>query len=105
MPHRRRSIFRATRKPGKTGWIWIYRSAHTCSAVNCIRADILTRPDSTEVSAEGMNTDHLYTVNGRLVVDMTESYPWLTWLGVGVSYIWSGNVSGWSVGIDARLKL
>lgn len=54
---------------------------------------------------EGMNTDHLYTVNGRLVVDMTESYPWLTWLGVGVSYIWSGNVSGWSVGIDARLKL
>jgi hypothetical protein len=54
---------------------------------------------------DGLNTNHLYMVNGRLVVDMTESYPWLTWLGVGLTYTWSGNLSGWSVGIDARLKL
>jgi hypothetical protein len=53
----------------------------------------------------GLDTEHLYTVNARLVLDTTSIRSWLTWLGLGASYTWSGNLSGWSVGIDARLKL
>jgi hypothetical protein len=54
---------------------------------------------------DGMDTDHLYTVNGRLVLDLLSSVKFVYWLGLGASYTWSGNLSGWSVGISARLKL
>jgi hypothetical protein len=53
----------------------------------------------------GLDTDHIYTVNARLVVDMVQSYAFLSWLGLGASYYWSDNLSGWSVGISARLIL
>jgi hypothetical protein len=54
---------------------------------------------------DGLDTDHLYTVNGRLVFDMLNTIKFVYWLGLGASYTWSGNLSGWSVGISMRLKL
>ncbi len=54
---------------------------------------------------EGLDTEHLYTVNGRLVLDLLNTVKFVYWLGLGASYTWSGNLSGWSVGISARLKL
>jgi hypothetical protein len=54
---------------------------------------------------DGLDTGHLSTVNGRLVLDMLNSLKMVSWLGLGVSYTWSGNLSGWSVGISMRLKL
>jgi len=53
----------------------------------------------------GLNSNDLYTVNARLVLDMSTSYPFLTFLGLGASYNWGDSLSGWSVGISARLKL
>jgi hypothetical protein len=53
----------------------------------------------------GLDTSHLYTVDGRLVLDMLSSLKMVYWMGLGVSYTWSGNLSGWSVGLAMRLKL
>lgn len=55
--------------------------------------------------SSGLDTEHIYTANARLVVDMSKTFSFLSWLGVGGSYYWSGNVTGWSVGIDARVIL
>jgi hypothetical protein len=54
---------------------------------------------------DGLDTNHLYTVNARLVLDMLSSLKMVYWMGLGASYTWSGNISGWSVGISMRLKL
>jgi hypothetical protein len=51
----------------------------------------------------GLDTTHLYTANARLVVDMASTFKFLEWVGLGASYYWSGNVTGWSAGIDVRL--
>jgi hypothetical protein len=53
----------------------------------------------------GLDTSHLYTVNGRLVLDTLSTLKMVYWMGLGVSYTWSGNLSGWSVGLSMRLKL
>jgi hypothetical protein len=55
--------------------------------------------------SEGFNTEHLYTVNGRLVLDMQSIWKVMNWVGLGATYSWSGNLSGWSVGLDIRLTL
>jgi hypothetical protein len=55
--------------------------------------------------SDGFDTEHLYTVNGRLVLDMLSTFKMLSWVGLGATYSWSGNLSGWSVGIEIRLNL
>jgi hypothetical protein len=55
--------------------------------------------------SEGFNTEQLYTVNGRLVLDMQSIWKVMNWVGLGATYSWSGNLSGWSVGLDIRLTL
>ena len=50
-----------------------------------------------------INTNAMYTFNGRLVVgDLTGLWK-VNWLGIGVSYIKSETFHGLSYGIDARL--
>jgi hypothetical protein len=53
---------------------------------------------------EGLETDHIYTVNGRLVLDFLGTWPIVRWMGLGASYFWSGNFSGWAIGIDIKMK-
>lgn len=55
-------------------------------------------------AADGIGCDALHTVNGRMALDMTETFPWLRWLGVGAGYTWGEDVDGWSAGLDVRLK-
>ena len=46
---------------------------------------------------------------GTLVGDRVETLPVLSnvmeWLGIGATYLWRENFSGWSVRGDVRLKL
>ena len=52
---------------------------------------------------EGLQTSHVYTVNGRLVLDFLSKWPILRWMGLGASYFWSNDFSGWALGIDVRM--
>jgi hypothetical protein len=54
--------------------------------------------------AQGLNADHVYTLNGRLVLDLFGVAWKVRWLGAGVSYLWSDHFSGWSAGLDLRLQ-
>ena len=55
-------------------------------------------------AAQGLNTGYVYTANGRLVLDFLGKLWKVKWLGVGASYFWGQNFSGWSAGMDLRLK-
>jgi len=52
---------------------------------------------------EGLNTGYLNEVHGRVVLDFLNQL-WLTqWIGLGGSYYWGSNFTGWSAGIDFML--
>jgi len=55
-------------------------------------------------AASGLNTHYLYTANGRLVLDLLGKFWTVKWLGLGVSYFWGQDFSGWSAGVDLRFK-
>jgi hypothetical protein len=51
----------------------------------------------------GLNTDYMNEVHGRLVLDYLNQL-WLTqWIGLGGSYYWGSNFTGYSFGIDFYL--
>jgi len=49
---------------------------------------------------EGLDAQHLYEVHGRLVLDFLNQLWKVQWMGIGGSYIWGSNFSGWTVGAD-----
>jgi hypothetical protein len=49
---------------------------------------------------DGLNTGYLNEVHGRLVLDFLNELKLTQWLGLGGSYYWGGNFTGWSAGID-----
>jgi len=51
-----------------------------------------------------MNTGYLYTADGRLVFDFLGKLWKVRWVGLGASYFWGHDFSGWSAGLDLRLK-
>ena len=51
-------------------------------------------------AAGGLNTDHIYTVNGRLVLDFLGKIWKVKWLGLGASYFWGKDMGGWTAGVD-----
>jgi hypothetical protein len=54
---------------------------------------------------DGLNgVDHIYELHGRLVLDYLGQLWKVQWLGLGASYLWGPDVSGWSVGLDAAFK-
>ena len=53
--------------------------------------------------ADGIRESHVYTVNGRFVLDLMGKAWVVRWLGLGYSYFWADNFSGWSAGLDIRL--
>lgn len=52
----------------------------------------------------GLNTDHVNEIHGRLVLDFLGQLGIVKWIGVGGSYLWGSNFTGWSVGADVELK-
>jgi hypothetical protein len=49
---------------------------------------------------EGLNTQHLYEAHGRLVLDFLNQFWKVQWMGIGGSYLWGANFTGWTVGAD-----
>jgi hypothetical protein len=52
----------------------------------------------------GLNNGHIYEVHGRLVLDFLNQFWKTQWIGIGGSYFWGSNFSGWSVGADVAFR-
>jgi hypothetical protein len=52
----------------------------------------------------GFNASYIAVANGRFVLDSLGKRFKLGWLGVGYTYFKGENFSGWSIGIDTRLR-
>jgi hypothetical protein len=55
-------------------------------------------------ASTGLNEDHVYTANGRVVLDLLGHVWKVRWLGLGTSYFWGDHVNGWSAGMDIRFQ-
>jgi hypothetical protein len=55
-------------------------------------------------AAEGLNANHLYTFNGRLVLDLLGAVWKVRWVGLGFTYFLTDHFSGWSAGVDMRFR-
>jgi hypothetical protein len=58
---------------------------------------------------EGFSESHLEVksvneIHGRVVLDVLNKLWKVKWLGVGGSYFWGDQFTGWSVGVDAAFK-
>lgn len=53
---------------------------------------------------EALRTSHIHTINGRLVVDLTDRVWKTSWLGFGGSYFWGPDFTGWSAGVDIKMN-
>jgi hypothetical protein len=54
--------------------------------------------------SDGLNEEHIYKINARSVLDFTGALWKVRWLGMGGSYFWGKNFSGWSAGVNVRFK-
>lgn len=78
------------------GWKVLGRELHT--------GGFISRTELFGDAADGFKSDHLYTFNGRLVLDFLGKLWKVRWLGLGGSYIMGEDFDGWSVGADVRFK-
>jgi hypothetical protein len=78
------------------GWTVLGHELHT--------GGFFSRTELFGDAATGLNTDYVYTVNGRLVLDFLGKLWKVKWLGLGVSYYWGKDLSGWAAGADVRFK-
>lgn len=53
---------------------------------------------------QGLNDNHINTLNGRFVLDLKDHLWKVRWLGFGASYFFSGHFDGWSAGADVRFE-
>jgi hypothetical protein len=63
----------------------------------------LARTDVFGGAAAGLREDQIYTINGRLVLDLLDKVWAVQWIGLGYSYFWGENFEGWSAGVSLRL--
>jgi hypothetical protein len=78
------------------GWHLLGRELHTGGFFN--------RTELFGDISDGLRENHLYTANGRLVLDFLGKLWKLRWVGVGASYFWSDQFSGWSAGLDVQFQ-
>ena len=53
------------------------------------------------MQAAGQRGDELH---GRLVMDFLNQFWKVQWIGVGASYLWGPNITGWAVGADVAFR-
>jgi hypothetical protein len=53
---------------------------------------------------EGLGTQHIYEAHGRLVLDYLHQFWKVQWVGIGGSYLWGSNFTGWTVGADVMMR-
>jgi hypothetical protein len=54
--------------------------------------------------SDGLNENHVYSVNGRLVLDYLHALWKVRWIGLGASWFWGDHVSGWTAGLDVQFQ-
>ena len=79
-----------------TGWKLFGREVHT--------GGFFARTELFGGAADGLNEDHVYTANGRLVLDFVGKIWALRWLGLGASWLWGDHFDGWTAGVDLRFR-
>jgi hypothetical protein len=52
----------------------------------------------------GLSVQHLYEIHGRIVLDFLNQLWKFQWLGLGASYLWGPNLTGWTVDADATFR-
>ena len=78
------------------GWKLLGRELHT--------GGFFSRTELFGGAADGLNTDHIYTLSGRFVMDILGKIPKMRWLGLGVSYFFADHFDGWSAGVNLRFQ-
>ena len=53
---------------------------------------------------EGLHESNINEVHGRLVLDFLNQLWKVQWIGIGGSYLWGGNITGWTVGADVVFR-
>ncbi len=54
---------------------------------------------------DGLKEDYLNELHGRLVLDYLNQLWKVQWIGIGASYVWGSNVTGWTAGADISFRL
>jgi hypothetical protein len=78
------------------GWKVFGRELHT--------GGFFSRTELFGGISDGLRENHIYTANGRLVLDFSDKSSFLRWIGLGGSYFFGDAVSGWSAGLDMRFE-
>ena len=52
----------------------------------------------------GLGVQHMNEIHGRVVLDFLNQYWKFQWIGVGASYLWGPNITGWTVGADVAFR-
>jgi len=55
-------------------------------------------------SESQLQVNYVNEIHGRVVLDFLNKLWKVKWLGVGGSYFWGDQFTGWSVGVDAAFK-
>jgi hypothetical protein len=63
-----------------------------------------TRTDFYGDLQAGLNVDHINEIHGRLVLDFLNELWKVQWIGVGASYVWGANFTGWTAGLDVVFR-
>jgi hypothetical protein len=53
---------------------------------------------------DGLNSEYLYEVHPRIVLDFLGELWKVQWIGIGVSEYWGNDFTGWSVGADVAFR-
>jgi hypothetical protein len=64
----------------------------------------LSRTDLFGDLRDGLGVTHMNEAHGRLVLDFLNQLWKVQWIGVGGSYIWGTNITGWTVGADVAFR-
>jgi hypothetical protein len=52
----------------------------------------------------GLDVQHVNELHTRLVLDFLNQFWKVQWIGIGGSYLWGTNISGWTVGADIAFR-
>jgi hypothetical protein len=54
--------------------------------------------------SRGLNESSLNEIHGRVVLDFLNQLGKVQWIGIGGSYVWGSQVTGWTVGADITFR-
>jgi hypothetical protein len=53
---------------------------------------------------DGLQESNLNEIHGRVVLDFLNQLWKVQWIGIGASYLWGPNITGWSAGLDVVFR-